>query len=67
MRTLHVEESMTTPPAEREEEREKKLLSLRLPIASYQRVIAEADKERRSIHNMLLILIEEALRQRENS
>jgi hypothetical protein len=65
MEVLEAKERMTMPTEEREQERDKKLLSLRLPTEAYQRVVAQAEKERRSIHNMLLILIEEALQQRE--
>ncbi len=51
---------------DREQEREKKLLSLRLPIELYNRVVALAEKERRSIHNQLLVLVEEALKREES-
>lgn len=44
-----------------EQEQKPKLLSLRLPVEMYNQVSQLAEKERRSIHSQLLVLIEDAL------
>ncbi len=48
--------------ASEEQEQKPKLLSLRLPLEMYNQVSELAEKERRSIHSQLLVLIEDALR-----
>ncbi len=48
--------------ASEEQEQKPKLLSLRLPLEMYNQVSQLAEKERRSIHSQLLVLIEDALR-----
>lgn len=45
-----------------EQEQKPKLLSLRLPVEMYNQVSQLAEKERRSIHSQLLVLIEDALK-----
>ena len=50
---------------DQDKEQDKKLLSIRLPIALHKRVVALAERERRSIHNQLIVLIEDALEQAE--
>ncbi len=50
---------------QQDQERDRKLLSLRLPLDLYTRVTNLADKDRRSIHSMLLVLIEDGLNQAE--
>lgn len=44
---------------------EVKPTSVRIPQEEYERIVAQAEKERRTVHNMILVLLSEALDRRQ--
>ena len=46
------------------EDQDKKMLSLRVPRDLYEKIARLAELERRTIHNLLLIIVEDAIDER---
>jgi predicted HicB family RNase H-like nuclease len=43
----------------------KKLMSLRMPLELHERLVKLAAQEKRSLHNMILLLLDEAIAARQ--
>jgi hypothetical protein len=48
-------------------ERDPKVVSVRLPLALWKRIAAIAETQRRSIHNQMLVLLEQAVAREEET
>jgi len=58
---------MPSKPTELLPDQPFKTLTLRLPIDIYTRIASLAARERRTLHSQLLVLIEQALEQQQES